>query len=114
MCHTTSKRVRGCLLLLSAVLGWGVLFEDAAAAPPLKMSPVDRQGVAALTAAAGPPKAGSIALAGSDKNFFSALSVEFKNAGACKDFKPPEGAWVYHRSGRFANLYVDADKENVL
>jgi subtilisin family serine protease len=114
MYHTTSERVRAYLLLLSAVLGWGVLLEDAAAAPPLKMSPLDHKEVATLSAKAGAPASSSVAVARTDKTLFAVLSVEFRDAGACKNYTPPEGAWVFHRSGRFANVFADVTRKGVL
>ncbi len=114
MYHTASKRVRWCLLLLCARLAWGALLEDVAAAPPVKMSPLDYKEVATLSAEGRKPATGSISLAQAGKTLFAVLSVEFKDAGACKNYTPPEGAWVFHRSGRFANLFADVTRKGVL
>jgi minor extracellular serine protease Vpr len=91
------------LLVLSAVVGY-----PAHAAPPVKMSPLDREEVTTLTTQARDAVSGPAAVAGTDKELFGVLHVEFQDAAACQSFKAPDGAWVYHRSGRFANLFVDA------
>jgi subtilisin family serine protease len=96
------QRVRLSLMLLAL----SVSCYAVQAAPPVRMSPLDRAEI--TTAQSGKTKSGPVAVAGPDKALFRVLHAEFKSAAACQGFKAPKNVWVFHRHGRFADMFVDA------
>ena len=102
-------------LLLAVVVAGGAAFSAfAAEEPSLKMSPLDREEVATLTAAAHAATSTVAKVAPAENAFYTVLEVEFKDNAACQNFKASEGITVFHRSGRFADMFADASRKGVL
>jgi subtilisin family serine protease len=89
--------------------------------PATKMAPLDIEDLEMFVAqqrvrptAPAPRPAAPVPVARSHDALYTVVHVEFSTAAACRDYKPPQGAAILCRHGRFADLFADATRKGLL